>query len=633
MTGNPSWLSISPSGLLTGTPLMSDTGLTTVALRVQDPYGEDMRDTFRLSARANPVIDGIFEGASVWGAPVAVADTLEGWDSTKARDLYVTEDHDYFYFGARVKARQSMNWAFLINSKPGGGTNDSWSRSIQYSHANKPDYVLRGNFSTYAEFHVWNLLGWAGVGLSMATTEFAENISSSVSQDGWVEARIHKWKLGTPTVLAVQFFLTGDQNGNATYDACPDDQNTTVPTGVTTQLHYYGIFGTPTVTTCNVQFPSSATITSSDSATVYARAFGVGLTDSIGAADSIDAWIGYSATNTNPSTWTTWIPATYNTDANNSDEYRAAIGAGLPGATYYYASRFQHAGGPFMYGGYSSSGGGIWNGTSYVSGVLTVQAPPAIPVPAIPADGDTAVSTVPDLVWNPSPGANRYRIEVSIDSLFALALLRDSMVTSTSRTVGPLEVNTKYFWRLQGINAFGTSPFSAIQSFTTGPYGIIATEIAKSWNMVSLAAVVPDPRKAIVYPTSVSSAFAFIPDDGYIQRDTLRPREGYWMKFPDADTLLIEGIPVLTDTFDLVAGWNMIGSITYPVPVDSIIQDPPGVIGSDVIGYEGGYVHEDNTILPGRSYWLKATGTGRIILRATGGIPVQSAGRDRQKDN
>jgi hypothetical protein len=152
----------------------------------------------------------------------------------------------------------------------------------------------------------------------MATTEFAENISSSVSQDGWVEARIHKWKLGTPTVLAVQFFLTGDQNGNATYDACPDDQNTTVPTGVTTQLHYYGIFGTPTVTTCNVQFPSSATITSSDSATVYARAFGVGLTDSIGAADSIDAWIGYSATNTNPSTWTTWIPATYNTDANNS---------------------------------------------------------------------------------------------------------------------------------------------------------------------------------------------------------------------------------------------------------------------------------------------------------------------------
>jgi hypothetical protein len=151
--------------------------------------------------------------------------------------------------------------------------------------------------------------------------------------------------------------------------------------------------------------------------------------------------------------------------------------------------------------------------------------------------------------------------------------------------------------------------------------------------MVSLAAVVPDPRKAIVYPTSVSSAFAFIPDDGYIQRDTLRPREGYWMKFPDADTLLIEGIPVLTDTFDLVAGWNMIGSITYPVPVDSIIQDPPGVIGSDVIGYEGGYVHEDNTILPGRSYWLKATGTGRIILRATGGIPVQSAGRDRRKDN
>jgi hypothetical protein len=47
--------------------------------------------------------------------------------------------------------------------------------------------------------------------------------------------------------------------------------------------------------------------------------------------------------------------------------------------TYYYATRFSLNGGAFLYGGYSLTGGGFWDGTSNVSGVLTVQVP-SVPI-------------------------------------------------------------------------------------------------------------------------------------------------------------------------------------------------------------------------------------------------------------
>ncbi|RYZ83398.1 MAG: T9SS type A sorting domain-containing protein, partial [Proteobacteria bacterium] len=93
------------------------------------------------------------------------------------------------------------------------------------------------------------------------------------------------------------------------------------------------------------------------------------------------ASIGINTENTNPNTWTNFAPMTYNaaaTTAGNNDEYLAQIGAGLAPGTYYYATRFRLNNGPFVYGGITTTGnGGIWDGTVYISGVLTVSPPPA----------------------------------------------------------------------------------------------------------------------------------------------------------------------------------------------------------------------------------------------------------------
>lgn len=123
----------------------------------------------------------------------------------------------------------------------------------------------------------------------------------------------------------------------------------------------------------NLQWPGSGTINLGDEFFVYAQVYKEGVTDSEGQGEGIQAWIGYSTTDSDPATWTNWIEATYNTDAGNNDEYLANIGPVINDAgTYYYASRFQLGSAPFVYGGYNS---GFWNETTNVSGELNVNAP------------------------------------------------------------------------------------------------------------------------------------------------------------------------------------------------------------------------------------------------------------------
>jgi hypothetical protein len=127
---------------------------------------------------------------------------------------------------------------------------------------------------------------------------------------------------------------------------------------------------------CNLQWPDAGTITVGGDYDVYARVYEPGITDGIGQGIGINVWIGYSSTDTDPSTWTDWVVATYNVDDGvNNDEYMANIGTSLTEGTYYYASKFQIDGSiAFTYGGYN---GGFWDGTTNVSGVLTVN--PVVP--------------------------------------------------------------------------------------------------------------------------------------------------------------------------------------------------------------------------------------------------------------
>jgi hypothetical protein len=145
----------------------------------------------------------------------------------------------------------------------------------------------------------------------------------------------------------------------------------------------------------NLQWPATLTVVQGTAGQVYAQGYEPGVTPGAGPGIGVTAWIGVSDTNTDPSTWTTWIPATFNTQVGNNDEYVAAIGATLAPGTYYYASRFKLLEGPYKYGGYSATGGGFWSAAN-VNGVLTVTCGTAAPV-AVAAQSFCNTATVADL--------------------------------------------------------------------------------------------------------------------------------------------------------------------------------------------------------------------------------------------
>lgn len=124
----------------------------------------------------------------------------------------------------------------------------------------------------------------------------------------------------------------------------------------------------------NLQYPGTASIESCNTQTFYAQVYKAGVTEAAGQGAGITAWIGINTTNTDPATWpeSSWQLATFNVQFGNNDEYQVTFGP-LTAGTYYVASRFVYTPGSYVYGGYTSTGGGIWDGTNNVSAVLTVN--------------------------------------------------------------------------------------------------------------------------------------------------------------------------------------------------------------------------------------------------------------------
>lgn len=142
------------------------------------------------------------------------------------------------------------------------------------------------------------------------------------------------------------------------------------------------------------------------------------------------------------------------------------------------------------------------------------------------------------------------------------------------------------------------------------------------WNMISLPCIVADGRKSTLFPEATSSAYFYT--GSYVVEDTLQNGQGYWLKFPAADTIAIGGAALPADTIVVTAGWNMISSIASPVSSLSIVSEPPAMVTSQFIGYRETYILAD-TLYPGRGYWVRVSSGGNLILSASPGNLPSSA--------
>lgn len=89
--------------------------------------------------------------------------------------------------------------------------------------------------------------------------------------------------------------------------------------------------------------------------------------------------------------------------------------------------------------------------------------------------------------WNKISTATKYKINISTVNTFA-TFVKDTILTDTTFKANGLNVNTKYYWRVSGINLGGEGLFSTIRAFTTGTNtfaknnNLIPTEFSLSQN-------------------------------------------------------------------------------------------------------------------------------------------------------
>lgn len=150
--------------------------------------------------------------------------------------------------------------------------------------------------------------------------------------------------------------------------------------------------------------------------------------------------------------------------------------------------------------------------------------------------------------------------------------------------------------------------------FNFGNYSstAIAFPVDGKWNLMSLPIRVADRRKNTVFGSAVSNAFAF--ESGYVARDTLSYMEGYWLKFLYPHIVWIAGGRFEEDSVDVKLGWNLIGTISYPIPVSTVQSVPPNIISSAFYGYKNGYQMSDS-LRPSQGYWVKVRQNGKLKFR------------------
>jgi hypothetical protein len=137
--------------------------------------------------------------------------------------------------------------------------------------------------------------------------------------------------------------------------------------------------------------------------------------------------------------------------------------------------------------------------------------------------------------------------------------------------------------------------------------------IAAGWNILSVPLIVSGYQTSTIFPTASSPAFAFV--NGYIQRDTLQNGLGYWIKFPGSEIIQLSGAPITEDTIDVNADWNLLGSLSSPIPTSYVTPVPPVAIVSHFYGFStsSGYFSED-TLKPGSGYWVKVSQVGQLVF-------------------
>jgi photosystem II stability/assembly factor-like uncharacterized protein len=180
------------------------------------------------------------------------------------------------------------------------------------------------------------------------------------------------------------------------------------------------------------------------------------------------------------------------------------------------------------------------------------------------------------------------------------------------------EVSAIHFYKrwgrkylMSGSGSLGAYEYDLGQSNEAPTEITTSWNVAQGWNLLSVPVTSEFILKDSLFPTSSSPAFTY--NNGYTIEDSLQQEKGFWLKYDTAQSISLTGEPTFIDTIEVQKGWNLIGSISYPVSVSTISGIPSDLIQSDFYGFDGSYFSSSD-IEPGRSYWVKVKSDGYLIL-------------------
>ncbi len=142
----------------------------------------------------------------------------------------------------------------------------------------------------------------------------------------------------------------------------------------------------------------------------------------------------------------------------------------------------------------------------------------------------------------------------------------------------------------------------------------VVVNVQVGWNMLSRPVITSHDS---IVPYCCSGLFCYIfcyqNPGGWGDCDT-RHGAGWFLKCPSAGPRSIRGWALTADTVSVTAGWNLVGSISYPVPVEAVTVIPAGNRITPFWAFANHQYVTADTIVPGYGYWVKMQQTGSLIL-------------------
>ena len=140
----------------------------------------------------------------------------------------------------------------------------------------------------------------------------------------------------------------------------------------------------------------------------------------------------------------------------------------------------------------------------------------------------------------------------------------------------------------------------------------ITIDYSQNWNLISL------PVQTNEYPcvTMDGSTLYGFEEGGYVNTDlnAMEIGSGYWLRFEEDETCAFSGQLIYETSININEGWNLIGSISFSVDLNTIVDIENLIVPGTVYSFTPNGYSEEVVLDPGKGYWVRANNSGSIIL-------------------